>query len=107
MVCDTTGVSVSEVNTPRPLAEEVALLVSARRRVNDCYHGRVCSPVWGFIGWIRQRHSNSASIEQNGMAGVSQPVQRYHTYSSEANGSGLSENARQLIATFPFLLVRE
>ena len=34
------------------------------------------------------------------MAGVSQPVQRYHKYSSKGHGSGLSENARQLIATF-------
>ena len=39
MVCDTTGVSESEVNTRRLLVEEVVLSVSARRRVKRTSKG--------------------------------------------------------------------
>merc|ERR1711939_338221 len=65
VVCDTTGVSVSEVNTPRLLAEEVVPSVSARRRVKRLLsRGVFCGGGWVLIKDIRQSIAKSA-VDKN------------------------------------------
>lgn len=87
VVYDTTGVSVSEVNTPRLLDEEEELSVSARRRdkrdAQSSRSGRV--KLWGSVNIFSEESTTDVKLATLGAMNLRSP---WRSLADDAGGCG-------------------